>query len=283
MSWRSGNPLMMYWNSWHPSFLGHGEDEGFCLHYNHQPLPHPWSKQVDLILSNHECRWRLRSVPLGLYTLYPWTGVVVPGQFQLRSQDPALPSVWLILRLWWLTGSGEALQLLLPWAIPSQFHSFYLTLVNRFCSWSWKTLVGIEPQTCLVKSQHFTTELSWQTLLSIIWVKKFDQLFWLCWKDFTLKSDHFLVRLRGLIIIKEKNIFGKNFWGFCQEKALWCFLKRLVVLNFWSMGGAVNFSKVVGWTPCPAPRLHANAYVQLNLTFYSFCLIPLPINNWVFF
>ena len=76
---------------------------------------------------NHECRWRSGSVPLGLYTLYPWTGVV-PGQFQLRSQDPDLPSAGLILRLWWLTGSGEALQPLLPWAIPLQFHSFYLTL-----------------------------------------------------------------------------------------------------------------------------------------------------------
>ena len=32
------------------------------------------------------------SVPLNLYTLYPWTGVVVPGQFQLR----ALHHAWLL-------------------------------------------------------------------------------------------------------------------------------------------------------------------------------------------
>ena len=86
------------------------------------------SQSPNLILSNNECRWRLRSVPLGLYTLYTWTGVLVPGQFQLRSQDPGLPSAGLFLRLWWLTGSGEALQPLLPWAIPFQFHSFYPTL-----------------------------------------------------------------------------------------------------------------------------------------------------------
>ena len=34
-----------------------------------------------LNLIDDECRWHLRSVPLGLYTLYPWTGIVVPGQF----------------------------------------------------------------------------------------------------------------------------------------------------------------------------------------------------------
>ena len=122
-----------------------------------------------------EGRFRSRSVPLGLYTLYPWTGVVVPGQFQLRSQDPGLLSAGLILRLWWLTGSGEALQPLLPWDVPLQFHSFYLTigqqvvfqklelqelLLSPLRLPSGQTLVGIEPLACLVKSQHFSP--SWQ-------------------------------------------------------------------------------------------------------------------------
>ena len=124
-----------------------------------------------------ECRRCSRSVPLGLYTLYPWTGVVVPGQFQLRNQAPGLPSTRLILRLWWLAGSGEALQPLLPWAIPLQFHSFYLPLGEQVVFQnlelqesplsplrlpSGQTPVGIEPQTCLVKSQRFITEPSWQ-------------------------------------------------------------------------------------------------------------------------
>ena len=51
------------------------------------------------ILSTHECRWCSRSAPLGLYTLYSWTSLV-QGQFQLRSQDPCLPSAELNLRLW---------------------------------------------------------------------------------------------------------------------------------------------------------------------------------------
>ena len=97
-------------------------------------------------------------------------------------QDPDLPSAGLILRLWWLTGSGEALQPLLPWAIPLQFHSFYLTLgqqvvfqklelqespllPTKVAVWPdtrHQTPAGIEPRTCLVKSQRFTTEPSWQ-------------------------------------------------------------------------------------------------------------------------
>ena len=133
----------------------------------------------NLILSNHECRWRSRSAPLGLYTLYPWTGVILPDQFQLRSQDPCLPSAGLILRLWWLTESVEALQPLLPWSIPLQFHGFYLTLGQQVVFQklelqesplspprlpSGQTPMGIKSQTCLVKSQRFTTEPSWQPI-----------------------------------------------------------------------------------------------------------------------
>ena len=63
----------------------------------------------------------------------------------------------------------QALQPLLPWAIPLQFHSFYLTLGQQVVFQklelqesplspprlpSGQTPGGIEPRTCLVKSQH---------------------------------------------------------------------------------------------------------------------------------
>ena len=119
MLWRSGNPLMMYWNNCLPSMgtwggleillplqpptltsplvkAGHvplaGITEGTTLPTkNIQVQAQVSSQSLNLILSTNECRWCLRSVLLGLYTLYPWTGVV-QGQFQLRSQDPGLPS-----------------------------------------------------------------------------------------------------------------------------------------------------------------------------------------------
>ena len=109
----------------------------------------------------------------------PSTGVEIPGQFQLRSQDPGLPPVGLILRLWWLTRSGEALQPLLPWAIPVQFHSFYLTLGQQVVFRKLelqespllptKVASGQTPDTggnrtpdLSGEKQRFTTEPSWQ-------------------------------------------------------------------------------------------------------------------------
>ena len=54
-----------------PILWGHGEDSGFCPHYNRQPLPHPWSKQAVL-----------QQLELQKATLFP------PGifKFKLRIQ-----------------------------------------------------------------------------------------------------------------------------------------------------------------------------------------------------
>ena len=109
---------------------------------------------------------------------------------QLRSQDPGLPSAGLILRLWWLTRSGEALQPLHPRAIPLQFHSFYLPFGQQVVSQklelqesplrlpSGQTPVGIEPQTRLVKSQRFTTEPSWQPRMAVFFIQKVLKIFY---------------------------------------------------------------------------------------------------------
>ena len=155
MLWQSGDPLMKHWNHCLPSFwdiertrdfapttttnhylsLGQNRLCSTSWNYRRRHSSH-WeysSSGFKLtaypILSTHGCRWCLGSVPVGFHTLYPWTDRV-----QLRSQDPFLPAAGLNLRLWWLTGSGEPLQPLLPWAIFLQFHSFTSPLVSRLCS-----------------------------------------------------------------------------------------------------------------------------------------------------
>ena len=114
MLWPSGNPLMMYWTNCLPTLWDMGRTRDFApiqpptitsplVKAGRVPLAgitegaalpteniqvhaqvSSWSP--NLVLSTHECRWCSRSVPLGLYTIHPWTGVV-QGQFQLRSQD----------------------------------------------------------------------------------------------------------------------------------------------------------------------------------------------------
>ena len=62
------------------------------------------------------------------------------------------------------------------------------------------------------------------------------------------------------IIIKGKYIFGwrlKKIFRFLSGKTLAVFLEKACGVEFWKHGGAVNFSRVVGWTP--HPRLHAYA------------------------
>ena len=69
--------------------------------------------------------------------LCPLPGIAVPGQFQLRSRDPGLPSVGLNLRLWWLTGSREASSLYSLELSLENSVVFTSPLVNRLCSRSW--------------------------------------------------------------------------------------------------------------------------------------------------
>ena len=65
--------------------------------------------------------------------IFPLPGIAVPGQFQLRSRDPGLPSVGLSLRLWWLTGSGESSSLYSLELSLCNSIVFTSPLVNRLC------------------------------------------------------------------------------------------------------------------------------------------------------
>ena len=158
MKWESPNDVL---KQLPPVRLGCRENEGFCPHYSRQPLPRPWSKQVMFrqlestpffplgilkfklrfqanqhvrFSQSMRCGWCLGSVPLGLQT--PFT----PGQAPTRLVSTGIPRSspnGLNPGLWWPTGSGEALQPVLPRAIFLQFHSFWLTLHQRVGSWSW--------------------------------------------------------------------------------------------------------------------------------------------------
>ena len=82
------------------------------------------------ILSTHKCRWCLGTAPLGLYTLYSWTGVV-QGQSQLRSQDaylPSAPQIMVTNRKWGIPPTSTIL---------CNSIVFTSLLVSKLCSRSW--------------------------------------------------------------------------------------------------------------------------------------------------
>ena len=76
----------------------------------------------------------------------------------------------------------------------------------------------------------------------------------------------------------------KFFWGSDQKNPLWCFLKRFVVSNFWSMGGGCcKFFEGEGVDPLLAHLMSCGLvelnkpHLPLSCTEICTCLIHSPL------
>ena len=130
-------------------------------------------------------------------------------------------------------------------------------------SWAWK--VHFHCLCCFSKS--FRGCCNFLDLTMLYWPKiatnqkgqNVELTFFTVLKGFLIKSDHFLAGFREQVIIKVKKIYSasgwKFFFGFLSGRALVMFFEKTYGAKFWSIGGAVNFWRVVGVDPHGPPPL----------------------------